>query len=362
MPRLPGIALTAHPDIRKAVNKLCSIRLKSLGAVTLLQRKSYVYDKAAQVANRKQKADDKFQANVDRQATIAASRNKAEDTATNALCTDLHDLEHQLLARANSKDARITFLKDQVYARIAGENPRLYPGLGTDWRKHGGKIRVSSKDKHQSNEDYLTKLVAAMLTEDGDTLGVNNSNGQNFTQDYIRALPSISQEYTNPKSLAWKHEFSAKIATLATPKDDPLFHVLQDKYVGKLLYDNDTRASQKLFRIVAIQFVRSFASTRCSCWEATCEPVYHESSSGQFIVPVDKKVEGSNVILANALQGYALSEYPEGMDSDATHLPWVDNYIQHFVDVIAPKYLAKTTHASLASPPASRNRSRKTTR
>jgi hypothetical protein len=46
--RLPGIALTAHPDIRSAVNKLCSIkRRKSLGTVTLLQREAYVTDKAA---------------------------------------------------------------------------------------------------------------------------------------------------------------------------------------------------------------------------------------------------------------------------------------------------------------------------
>jgi hypothetical protein len=176
-----------------------------------------------------------------------------------------------------------------VYARIAGEKPRLYPGLGPEWRKIGGKIRVSSKDKHQSNEDYLTKLVTAMLQEDGDTLGVNNSHARTCTQDYIRALPSICLEYTNPKALAWKQEIAEKIATLATPKDDPLFYELQEKYVGKLLYDNDTRASQKLFRIVAIQFVRSYSSTRHSCWEATCEPVYHESSSGQYIVPVDKK-------------------------------------------------------------------------
>jgi hypothetical protein len=81
--RLPGIALTAHPTIRAAVNKLCSIRKKSLGAVTLIQRVAYVTDKKAQVANRKLKADEKFQANIARQATIAASRNKAEDTASN---------------------------------------------------------------------------------------------------------------------------------------------------------------------------------------------------------------------------------------------------------------------------------------
>jgi hypothetical protein len=146
------------------------------------------------------------------------------------------------------------------------------------------------------------------------------------------------------------------------PKDDPMYLPLQDKYVGQILFDNDTRASQKLFRIVAIQFVRSYSSTRLSFWEATCEPVFHDSRSGQFIVPADKKVEGSSVILANALQGYALAEYPDGCDSSPTTLPWVDNYIQHFLDVIAPKYLAKTTHASLASPPVSRNRSRKLTR
>ena len=69
-------------------------------------------DKKAQVANRKLKADEKFEANIARQATIAASRNKAEDTASNSLCTDLLDLQNQLLARCNSKDARLTFLKD----------------------------------------------------------------------------------------------------------------------------------------------------------------------------------------------------------------------------------------------------------
>jgi hypothetical protein len=121
-----------------------------------------------------------------------------------------------------------------------------------------------------------------------------------------------------------------------------------------------TRASQKLFRIVAIQFVRSYCSTRLSCWEATCEPVFHDGASGQFMVPLEK-VAGSTVIFANALQGYALVEFPEGVESAATNLPWVDNYIHHFMDVISPKYEATTTQASLSltSPPASRSRSRK---
>jgi hypothetical protein len=44
------------------------------------------------------------------------------------------------------------------------------------------------------------------------------------------------------------------------------------------------------------------------------------------MVPLEKKVAGSNVILANALQRYALAEFPEGVESAAKYLPWVDNY------------------------------------
>jgi hypothetical protein len=213
---------------------------------------------------------------------------------------------------------------------------------------------VSSNNKSQSDEDYLTQLVIAMLKEDGDTLGMNSNNGVSVSQDYIRALPCISLEFTNPKAVAWKHAFSKSIEELATPKDDPLFLEIQAKYVGQVLFDHDTRASQKLFRISAIQFVRAYCSSRLSCWEATCEPVFHDSSSGKFMVPLSKKVAGSNVILANARQGYALAEFPEGAESAAKYLPWVDNYIQHFIDVISPMYEAKSTQASLTSPPTSR--------
>ncbi len=139
--RLAGIALTAHPDIKSAVNKICSVRRKTVGQVTQLLRASHRVDKNDQVETGKRKAAEKFDANVQQQATLAGHRNKAEETAMNSLCTDLEDLEHQLLARQNNKPSRIVFLKEQVYARIADEEPRLYPGLGAEWRKAGGKIR-----------------------------------------------------------------------------------------------------------------------------------------------------------------------------------------------------------------------------
>jgi hypothetical protein len=136
-----------------------------------------------------------------------------------------------------------------------------------------------------------------------------------------------------------KADFEAKIADLSAPVvDDPVFVELNAKFVGAILYDFETRASWKLYRVSAIQFVRSYASNRLSCWEATCEPVYRDTSSGLFHVPADQRVNDSKVIKTTALQGYALAEYPHGLDKDPSYLPWVQQYITHFSDVIQPRY------------------------
>ncbi len=76
--RLAGIALTAHPALRKAVNILCSVRRKSLSAVTRICRDAHALDTVAHITNRKQKAKAKYDALVQQQATKAAKRDKAE--------------------------------------------------------------------------------------------------------------------------------------------------------------------------------------------------------------------------------------------------------------------------------------------
>jgi hypothetical protein len=302
-------------------------------------------DTIAHITNRKQKAKAKYDALVQQQATKAAKRDKAEMIASSGLCIELSELELQLKSRSNSKESRLTFLKDQVYARISGEHQRLYPNLGPEYRKLGGKLRVSSKSKTQSDEDYLMLLVAAMIKEDSNTFGVNENASASSKQDYIRALPSIAPKFTNPKAKALKCEFANTIADLAQPQDDPMYVLLHNKYYGSILYDNETRASHKLFRVSAIQFVRSYSKSRHTCWEATCEPVFLCTATGTYVVPEDKRVEGSNVLQAAALVGYALTEYPEGMEGEPAHLPWVDNYIAHFQNVVQPT-------CSLASLPA----------
>ncbi len=69
-----------------------------------------------------------------------------------------------------------------------------------------------------------------------------------------------------------------------------------------------------------------------SCF-VSYEPIYHESATGILLVPQEHKVDGSEVLLANALQGYALAEYADGMDKEPVQLPWVANYIAHFKNV-----------------------------
>jgi hypothetical protein len=43
-----------------------------------------------------------------------------------------------------------------------------------------------------------------------------------------------------------KDKFEAEIAELSAPVDDPVFVELTGKYMGAILYDNETRASWKL--------------------------------------------------------------------------------------------------------------------
>jgi hypothetical protein len=108
--------------------------------------------------------------------------------------------------------------------------------------------------------------IKAMMIEDEEIGGVNDSRNTATSADCIRQLPSISKNYTNVKALSLKAEFSKEVCDLATPKDDPVYLELVAKYIGAVLYDNETRASQKLYRIVAVQYVQSYTIGRASCW------------------------------------------------------------------------------------------------
>jgi hypothetical protein len=301
-----------------------------------------------QVETRKRKASEKYTESLRLKAVKAARVDHAEHTATHELVISERELDEQLSARQSNKQSKITFLKHQFDARVVGGLNRTYDTIGDEYRKQGGRLRKGPPDKKDELE-YLTTLLKLMIAEDQDTLGMNSMALHTSSFEYIRFLPTISTQFANPKVKALKDKFEAEVAELSAPIDDPVYVNLAGKYMGAILYDNETRASWKLYRVTSIQFIRSYAVQRHSCWEATCEPVYRDAETGHFFVPADQRVPDSKILKTTALQGYALAEYREGLDKAPTDLPWVAEYIAHFRNVIMPRYSIFCSHEDSTS-------------
>ncbi len=64
----------------------------------------------------------------------------------------------------------------------------------------------------------------------------------------MRQLPIVSEASLNPLAIRLKTEqnTSSRIAAMASPIDNPWLTKLQDKYLGKLLYDGG------YYRVIAI--------------------------------------------------------------------------------------------------------------
>ncbi len=115
-----GIAVTAHRHLKQAVNIVCSVRRKTVGAVTRIVREAQNSDKTEQCVNRKRKALEKHEHLLRLKALKAAKVDEAEHTANHALVLSVIDLEHELAARQTNKQSQISYLKKQFDARVIG--------------------------------------------------------------------------------------------------------------------------------------------------------------------------------------------------------------------------------------------------
>jgi hypothetical protein len=112
---------------------------------------------------------------------------------------------------------RLTFIPDPLQATH-------------EFRNKFGKLRVTPKEKGLTVENYLVRLIKAMIREDQDVVGLNNSRTKNSSAEYMRMLPFITSSYTNPKEVALKAELTQHICILATPKEVPVYVQLLAKY------------------------------------------------------------------------------------------------------------------------------------
>ena len=149
-----GIALTSDPRLRKAIVNLCSVKRKTAGIVTKFIRAELKADKEELCEVRKQKTEARFEDNIRKKAKRAAIRDHAETILHTSLVTSIAELNTQLQARCNSSSARITFLKEQFHARVSGESPRDYRGLGREFRGVHGKLKITPSDGTTGDEFF----------------------------------------------------------------------------------------------------------------------------------------------------------------------------------------------------------------
>jgi hypothetical protein len=155
-------------------------------------------DREEQIATRKLRAREKHLHLLHLKATRAMRIDMAEHTAANNLVVTTRNLLDELNARNSNKQSKISFLKEQVNARVVGDLKHVYSTIGSRFRKRGGGFRMCPVDKKQELE-YLTELVTQMINEDQDTLGLNAVAIPTSSFEYIRFLPTISAEFSNPK-------------------------------------------------------------------------------------------------------------------------------------------------------------------
>ena len=175
---IAGAALSSDSRLRAIVGMLCGIRRKRVGLITAILRAAYTLDATDMIESRKRKAREKYNTNVRKKAKKAALMDYAAEINANSLVNDVDAFKTQLASRDNSVRARIAFLKDQFHARISGDEPRVYTTLGPEYRTKYGKLRLTSQTKDMTEEVYLTKLLTAMIQEDGDALGLNANKGE----------------------------------------------------------------------------------------------------------------------------------------------------------------------------------------
>ena len=102
---------------------------------------------------------------------------------------------NELNGRIYNKQSQITFLKEQFDARVVGDLKRTYNTIGSAFRKRGGGLRKCPVDKKED----LTELPVLMVKEDQDSLGLDAVAIPNSSFEYIRFLPTISAQFSNPK-------------------------------------------------------------------------------------------------------------------------------------------------------------------
>jgi hypothetical protein len=236
-----GIGVTCDHRLQVVVTRLCAVRRRKPGAVTVMVKAAFEHDKLmakelrlAHVAEEKAK-----KAKQHLKKAIKFNVNVEEPLAATSLL-----LHAQLKAMDYKKGVCLAYLKRQFDARMTraeGDN-YTYETLPDRYRsQHTWKL-VKKQPDTADPMAYLTELVVAMIEVDSK----RTFSGDLTLSGLIRSTPVLEAETTNPISVEAKKRMDDYLVLQAEQVDDPWLLQLEIDYKGQVcfLHDAYCRASQ----------------------------------------------------------------------------------------------------------------------
>jgi hypothetical protein len=164
------------------------------------------------------------------------------------------ELNVEIAAFGNSKGALKTYLQEQFRSRtLLRDGVYNTIPVGSEYRskKKPYRFRMNplptekKKNGNDTHITYLKSLLYVMMVEDAQRPLEPTTQPQEAK--LVRNLPVISETFLNPRSTHLKKLQQETVAALAQPKDNPWYTRLQEKYLGKILWDGG------LFRVFSIE-------------------------------------------------------------------------------------------------------------
>ena len=318
-----GMGITCDPRLQEVVTRLCGVRRRKPGAITMLVRTAFEHDKVLakelRLANEVEEKSKKAKQHLNK--AIKFNVNVEEPLATTSLL-----LHAQLKAMDYKKGVCLAYLKRQFDARMTraeGDN-YTYETIPARYRSlHTGKL-VKKQPDTADPMAYLTELVVAMIAVDSK----RTFSGDLTLSGLIRSTPVLEAETTNPISVEAKKRMDDYLVLQAEQVDDPWLLQLEIDYKGQVCFLHDIAARHKLYRVARISYWPSTKSHYAN-WEATLEPI-HLSPDGSYFVHDDDCVigpAGTKITKTKCYRGYIVAQYIHGDDEDPERTVCVDEYI-----------------------------------
>ena len=246
------MAVAAPMALKTKVTAMCSVKRRTPGTITTFLRENNIDDAVQAAVIRKKEKARKMQKKARAQANKMADFDVATETV---LAATAQDLEDEITTYGNAKGALKTYLQDQYKSRRILRNG-IYNNipLVSEFRQkvkpHALRMNpfptVGNKINTNIQIAYLRKLLHVMIGED--LKRPLEPTARSEDQKLVRRLPVICERYINPESVRLKALQESTVAAMASPKDNPWFVLLQDEYMGKILYDGG------YYRVFRIQY------------------------------------------------------------------------------------------------------------